>query len=60
MIIEKVMTSTKNQLKDEQGVFRRDMVGADQVWLLKIIGEKYLEKSKDLYVAFIDFEKVYA
>ena len=43
-IIERVIVSTKNQLRGERGSFRRGMGCDDKVLSVKVIAEKYLEK----------------
>ena len=48
-------------VKDERGGFsvRSDMVSAEQLFLLKIMYLEYLEKNKELYIAFMGLEKAY-
>ena len=59
VIIERVIECTEEQLSEEQGGFRRGRGCVDQVFALRSIVEKYLEKKREVYVAFMDLEKAY-
>ena len=47
------------RLGDEQGGFRRGRGCVDQVSSLGIFNENYLEKCKNLHIAFMGMEKVH-
>ena len=59
LVIERVRKLTERSVRDEQGGFRKGRGCVDQVFMLKNICEKYLEKCKDVFVAFMDLEKAY-
>ena len=58
-MIERVKACTEHQIGEEQCGFRSGRGCVDQVFALKNVCEKYLEKQMDLYVAFMDLEKAY-
>ena len=58
-MIKIVMKSTKEQVTEEQGGFRSVRGCIDQIFVLKRLVEKYIEKRKELYAAFMDLEKEY-
>ncbi len=45
--------------EDEQGDFRKGRGCADQIFAVKILVEKYLERDRKLSAAFMDLEKAY-
>ena len=60
ILINRVSELTDSKMGEEQGGFRTGRGCVDQVFGLKQICEKYLEKrDKDVYVAFLDLEKAY-
>ena len=46
-------------MEEEQSGFREGRGCADQIFTVRCLSEKYLEKHKDIYVAFMDLEKAY-
>ena len=56
---ERVKSLTKDSVGEEQGGFREGRGCVDQVFALRMLGEKCREKRKDLYVCFVDLEKAY-
>ncbi len=44
---------------DEQGGFRKGRRCVDQIFRVKMLVEKYLEKDRKLFAAFMDLEKAY-
>ncbi|KAJ4447299.1 hypothetical protein ANN_09303 [Periplaneta americana] len=48
----------EEQLKEEQFDFRKRKGTRDAIGLLRTIGERYLENNKEVYVVFVDLEKV--
>lgn len=56
---EKMMKITDKSVGDEQGGFQRGRGCVDQTFAVKILVEKYLEKDRKLFAAFMDLEKAY-
>ena len=56
---DRVKRITKDLVGEEQGGFREGRGCVDQVFTLRMLGEKRREKKKDLYVCFVDLEKAY-
>ena len=52
------MKSTKEEVAEEQGDFKSGRECVDQVFVLKQLLEAYREKKKEMYVTFVDLEKV--
>ena len=50
---------TEDRLLEEQAGFRSGRGCIDQIFVIRQLMEKYLEKDKKMYAAFIDMEKVY-
>jgi hypothetical protein len=59
VLIERVSEITEVQIRDEQCGFRKGRGGVDQVFALKCVCEKYLERQKEVFVAFMGLEKAY-
>ena len=57
VMISIVMESTKERVAEERERFRSDNGCKDQISVLKQLFEKYREKRKELYAAFIGMEK---
>ncbi len=55
----RVMKITDKRVGDEQGGFRKGRGCVDQNFTVKILVEKYLEKDRKLFAAFMDLEKAY-
>ncbi len=53
------MKKTDKSVGDEQGGFRKGRGCVDQIFAVKILVEKYLEKDRKLFAAFMDLEKAY-
>ncbi|KAJ4445719.1 hypothetical protein ANN_12404 [Periplaneta americana] len=49
----------KELLEEEQFGFRKGKGTRDAIGLLRTIGERYLEKNKEVYVIFMDVEKAF-
>ncbi len=56
---ERMMKMTDKSVGDEQRSFGKDRGCADQIFEVKILVEKYLEKDRKLFVACMDLEKAY-
>ena len=59
ILIDRVRYITEELVGEEQGGFRRGRGCVDQMFALRCIVEKYLEKGKKVYAAFMDLEKAY-
>ena len=56
---ERVKGLTVDKVMDEQGGFRAGRGWNDQIFVVKQIVEKTIEKDKKTYMAFVDLEKAY-
>ena len=56
---ERVKVMTVDKVMDEQGGFRSGRGCSDQIFAVKQIVEKTIEKNKKMYMAFVDLEKTY-
>ena len=56
---DRVQCLTEDCLLEEQAGFRSGRGCIDQIFVIKQLTEKYLEKDKKMYAAFIDMEKAY-
>ena len=56
---ERVKMATVDKVMDEQGGFRTGRGCNDQIFAVKQIVEKTIEKDKKTYMAFVDLEKAY-
>ena len=56
---ERVKVLTVDKLMDEQSGFRASRGSIDQIFTVKQIVEKAIEKNKKLYMAFVDLERAY-
>ena len=54
-----IRDKTENVIAEVQSGFRRGRGCTDQFFIVRQICEKYLEKGKDVYFAFLDLEKAY-
>ena len=59
ILIEKVRSMTEGLIGEEQCGFRSGRGCVDQVFVLKQMSEKCVDKNKSLYVAYMDLEKAY-
>ena len=56
---ERVKVLAGDKVMDEQGGFRSGRGCIDQIFAVKQIVEKTIEKDKKVYMAFVDLEKAY-
>ena len=56
---DRVRCLTEKRLLKEQAGFRSGRGCIDQIFIIRQLTEKYLEKDKKMYAAFIDMEKAY-
>ncbi len=54
---ERMVKMTEKNVGDEQGGFRKGRGCVDQIFAVEIMVEKYLEKERKLFAAFMDLEK---
>src|SRR5215469_10087545 len=59
ILIERVRALTDNLIREEQGGFRKGRGCLDQVFVVKSLCEKFREKGREVYMAFMDLEKAY-
>ena len=55
----RVRLMTDNRLLGEQAVFRSGRGSIDQIFVIRQLVEKHLEKGKKMFAAFVDLEKAY-
>merc|ERR1712121_507428 len=59
ILIDRVVENSEGQIGEEQSGFRKGRSCADQIFVLRQLSEKLLEKKRRLFVAFMDLEKAY-
>ena len=59
ILIDRVIEQSEGQIGEEQSGFRKGRSCADQIFVLRQLSEKLLEKKRRLFVAFMDLEKAY-
>ena len=59
IVIERIRSLTEGMIGEEQCGFRSGRGCVDQVFVMKQMSEKFVDKSKCLYVAYMDLEKAY-
>ena len=59
ILIKRIREGTEGALKEEQCGFRIGRGCVYQIFAVRQVSEKYLEKGKDVYWAFMDLEKAY-
>ena len=59
IVIGRVGLVTDDRVLDLQGAFAQGRGCADQIFVMRLIVEKYLEKDKRVYAVFVDLEKAY-
>ena len=59
LLIERVRGMTEGLIGEEQCGFRSGRGCVDQIFAVKQLSEKFVSKSKNLYVAYMDLEKAY-
>ncbi|KAJ4448362.1 hypothetical protein ANN_10378 [Periplaneta americana] len=55
----RLYSKREEQLEEEQFGFKKGKGTRDAIGLLRTIGERYLEKNKEVYVVFVDLEKAF-
>ena len=59
VMINRVREQTNGAMEEKQSGFREGRGCADQIFTVRCLSEKYLEKHNYVYVAFLDLEKAY-
>ena len=59
VLINRIRRGTDKYICDEQGGFRQGRGCVDQIFAVRQVCEKFLEKGKEVYWAFMDLEKAY-
>ena len=59
ILIEKVCSPTERLIGEEQCGFRSGRGCVDQVFVMKQMSEKFVDKNKSLYIAYMDLEKAH-
>merc|ERR1711872_852032 len=59
ILIERIRSLTEGMIREEQCGFRSGRVCVDQVFVMKQMSEKFVDRSKCLYIAYMDLEKAY-
>ena len=59
VLIERIRGGTDGVVGEEQSGLRSGRLCVDQVFAVRQVCEKYLEKGKDVFWAFMDLEKAY-
>ena len=59
VLIKRARERQDKFISEMQGAFRRGRGCVDQVFVVRQVCEKYLEKGKDVFWAFMDLEKAY-
>ena len=59
ILIEKIRSLTDGLIGEEHCGFRSGRGCVDQVFVMKQMSEKFVDKDKSLYVAYMDLEKAY-
>ena len=56
---KRIQLKAEEILSESQAGFRPGRSTVDQLFSLRQIGEKYMEKNRDIYICYIDFEKAF-
>ena len=59
IILNRLQPQTEQILEEEQAGFRAGRSTTEQIFNLRILGEKYLQHQQNLYHVFIDFKKAF-
>ena len=57
--MERIKTKIEPEISDNQNGFRKGKGTREGISNMRTIGERYLEKQKDIYICFIDYEKAF-
>ena len=55
----RLRSKMEEEMEEEQFGFRKGKTTRDAIGLIRTIGEKYIEKDKDMYAVFVDLEKAF-
>ena len=59
LILQRNKTKIDVEISEIQSGFRKGRRAGEGIFNLRTINERYLEKEKDVYVCFIDYEKAF-
>ena len=59
IILNRLQPQTVEIIAEEQAGFRAGRSTTEQIFNLRILGEKYLQHQQNLYLVFIDFKKAF-
>ena len=59
IILNRLQPQTEEIIAEEQAGFRAGRSTTEQIFNLRILGEKYLQHQQNLYLVFIDFKKAF-
>ena len=59
IILNRLKPQAEKIIAEEQAGFRAGRSTTEQIFILRILCEKYLQHQQDLYHVFIDFKKVF-
>ena len=59
IILNKFQPQAEEIIAEEQAAFRAGRSTTEQIFNLRILGEKYLQHPQNLYYVFIDFKKAF-
>ena len=59
IILNRLKPQAEKIIAEEQAGFRAGRSTTEQIFNLRILGEKYLQHQQDLYHVFIDFKKAF-
>ena len=59
IILNRLKPQVEKIIAEEQAGFRAGRSTTDQIFNLRILCEKYLQRQQDLYHTFIDFKKAF-
>ena len=59
VILNRLKPQAEKIIAEEQAGFRAERIIIEQIFILRILCEKYLQHQQDLYHVFIDFKKAF-
>ena len=59
IIMERIKYKVEAEISENQNGFRKGKGTREGIFNMRTIGEKYVEKQKDVYICFIDYEKAF-
>ena len=59
IVLSRLKPQTEMTIAEEQAGFRAGCSTTDQIFNLRILGERYLKHQQNLYPVFVDFKKAF-